>query len=254
MLRTLLALGLILLAASAEARRIVPKVQLEFELVDGSKICGQAVEAQPAIKLRTSVGEVRVPLVNLARVEVPIDGSEATLHLANGDRLKGTLLDGIEVNTLLGKLTIQLKVVKSLRVQPGVSKRLKIEGVSVSGSWAHQVPQNAVDNQPGAWSAGDYKGWYEIDLGSRREISRLSLTLQFDPTGQATHELYLSDAPMGANRTERKLLHRFSGERKDQEVLTFDCPPGTAGRYVQVHCPESRSWFNLIEFDVFGAE
>jgi hypothetical protein len=99
---------------------------LEFELLDGSRICGQAVEFQPALRLATSVGEVRVPLVKLTRVEVPDDGSEATLHLSSGEILKGRLLADIEVNTLVGKMSVSLKVVRSLRVLPATQPQPRL--------------------------------------------------------------------------------------------------------------------------------
>jgi hypothetical protein len=114
------AVALLLLAAAPAAAefRYPGRVRLEFELLDGSRICGQAMEAEPALRVATSLGEVRVPLVKLARIEVPDDGSDATLHLISGDRIKGRLLADIEVNTLVGKLSVSLKIVRSLRVVP----------------------------------------------------------------------------------------------------------------------------------------
>lgn len=254
MLRTssVVCLVVVTLVAIAEARSPVRKPRLEFELLDGSKVCGEPVEADASLKVTTTLGEVRVPLVQLARIELVDDREQAVLHFSNGDRLKGRIQPGIDVQTVLGRLTVPWSKVRSLRVLPAAYQRLKAAGVSVSGTWAPQPPEYAIDSQPGAWSSGDWKGWYEIDLGSRREISQLSITLQFDPSGPATHEFYVSDEPMGAQRGKGKLLQSFSGQRRNEEVLTVDCPSGTAGRYVQVHCPESRSWFNLIEFDVYG--
>jgi hypothetical protein len=246
----------VFLAAHAEGRIALPqpRPRLQFELLDGTKIYGQAVEADASLKLATSYGEVRVSLVQLRRIELPDYSGQAILHFANGERLKGTLPAGIEVQTHQGRITVPVAKVRSLRVIPISYRRLKAAGIHVSGKYPPQPPEYAVDGVPGAWSSGDWKGWYEIDLGSRTDVSRLSITLQFDPTGPATHEFYISDEPMGATRDKGKLLHRFSGERKNEEVLTFDCPPGTTGRYVQVHCPESTSWFNLIEFEVFASE
>jgi hypothetical protein len=254
MLRTWLALGLmaVTLVTTAEGRIALSKSRLEFELLDGSKVCGEPVEADACLKVTTTLGQMRVPLVQLARIEMVDDREQAVLHFSNGDRLKGTIPANFEVQTLLGKMTVPWSKVRSLRVLPAPRVRFKAASVRVSGTYPPQPPEYATDSQPRAWSSGDWKGWYEIDLGSRREVSQLSITLQFDPTGPATHEFYISDEPMEAQRDKGKLLQRFSGERKNEDVLIVDCPTGTAGRYLQVHCPESRSWFNLIEFDVFG--
>lgn len=120
MLRTLLAGFLLLLPLTVQAdfRISVARPRLEFELLDGTRLSGEAVEADAAMKLTTSLGEVRVPLVQLTRIELPDYSGQAILHFSNGDRLKGRLPPGIEVQTQVGRVTVPLSKARSLRVIP----------------------------------------------------------------------------------------------------------------------------------------
>lgn len=137
MLRTsLFALGLVVvtLAATAEGRIVVSKPQLEFELLDGSKVCGEAVEWNACLKVTSTLGEVRVPLVQLARIELVDDREQAILHYSNGNRLKGTIPANFEVQTSLGRMSIPWSKVRSLRVLPVAIQPVKPAGIRATFS------------------------------------------------------------------------------------------------------------------------
>ena len=138
MLRTSLALGLIVLtlATTAEGRIALSKPRLEFVLLDGSKVGGEPVDADACLQVTTSLGQMRVPLVKLARIEMVDDREQAVLHFSNGDRLKGTIPANFEVQTVLGRMSVPWSKVHSLRVLPVARRQLKPPGVNIRATFS----------------------------------------------------------------------------------------------------------------------
>jgi hypothetical protein len=220
------------------------QTKIELELTDGSRLWAEPVEN---LRLRTKVGEVAIPLASITGFEV---ADVVTVHWADGDRLSGTAQKSLELRTVLGLLQVPMATIASARVTTVAA--IKPESIQVSGHWAdHQKPEMAIDGELGrAWSSGDWRGWIELDLGAVRELGRVEFALQFDPTGPATHEVYVADQPIGNNREKARLVERLSGVRENHAKLAVDCP-NVSARYVQVHCPQSASWFNIRELNVW---
>ena len=63
--------------------------------------------------------------------------------------------------------------------------------------------------------------------------------------------VYVSSEPIGTKRENVLLVEAFKGNRKNRDLLVAECPQGTVARYVQVHCPSARAWFNVYELEVF---
>ncbi|MEX2216897.1 MAG: discoidin domain-containing protein [Phycisphaeraceae bacterium] len=229
------------------------RLRLELEFIDGSRLFGEPAEADPTIGLRSRVGDVKVPLAELARIDVHQDQETVAIQWPNGDQLTGVAATaGFVVNTVLGKLHIPLATLRRCTVQViAADKALKPAGVSASGAWSHQVAANVMDgNLQSVWSSGAYSGWIEVDLGANYELASIRTLIQCGAAGSASHAFYVSDKPMRDKVAGGRLVQSFSGSRHDDEWLASDCERGTAGRYVQVRCTSSRDWFNLKEIEV----
>lgn len=231
----------------------VSRLRLELELVDGSRLFGEPVEANPKIGLRSRAGHVDVWLNELSQVEVKQDKETVAIQWPNGDRLTGiSTTAGFEVNTVLGKINVPLATLRRCTVQVlAAGKAIKPTGVSASGSYSRQVAGNAIDGNPTTnWSSGAYRGWIELDLGATYEMASVGAVLQFYPKGFGSHAFYISDKPMQGNVSGGKLIKTFSGTRRTNDVLKVACGPGIVGRYVQLRCARSVAWFNVVNIEV----
>ena len=246
-------LVLLVLSGSAFADEPVKKLKLEIELIDGSRVFAEPVEASPSIGLRSRVGQADVPLCDLAHFEVQADQETVAVQWPNGDRLTGVASTGrIHVHSVLGKLEIPLASIRRCTVQVITADRpLKPAGVSASGIWGQHRPANAIDGErTSSWNSGGYTGWVELDLGADYELALIRAEIQFSPSGHAVHGFYVSQEPMRGNVSGGRLVKAFSGTRKTGDMLAADCEPGTVGRYVQFRCTNSVAWFNVREVEV----
>ena len=143
MLRASLALGLIAVAlvTAAEGRIVLNRPRLEFELLDGSKVCGEPVQRDACLTMTTTLGGVRVPLVQLARIEMVDDREQVVLHFVNGDQLKGTIPANFEVQTVVGRMSIPWSKVRSLRVLPVASQPVKPSGIGIRATFSALPPE-----------------------------------------------------------------------------------------------------------------
>lgn len=231
-------------------------IHVTLELVDGSRLLGAPELRDDRVAFDTKLGRIRVPLRELASIEVAADRESAALNFANGDRLTGfPVEEGLPVKSVLGRLVVPWAsvtrcIVNVAPLATGVDS-LKPAAISASGWWREsQLPEVAFDGDPAtSWSSGDWKGWIEADFGAVHDLAEIRATLQFSPQGDATHEFYVSTTPIGTDRARARLLRAFSGTRDDNDVLSVACPAGTQARFVQIHCPSSRSWFNLFEIE-----
>ena len=250
MQRFVFAVLIALCASGAAAER----VRIELELTDGSRLLAEPVEGGQELRLKSRLGELSLPLADTERLEFADGGQTVVVHWPGGDRLTATNKQAaFQLQTILGPLHIPLAAISRAKIETTRPTAFKPIGVHTSGHFApHQSPAMAIDGEFGtAWSSGDWKGWIELDLGEGRELGHVEFSLQFDPAGPATYEIHVGAEPIRDYRGSAMLIERTSGPRKDQDRVTVKIPPGTFARYVQIYCPESVSWFNIREFNVF---
>ena len=254
------------------------KVELQLELVDGSHLKCHAVDMAMTLPIEVGPIEIDLPLKQLQRLEwvdreadagtsddqtyaspssaKSSEAGKVRILWDNGDQLTGTLgLEVVSVESVLGRINVPWDSIQRAEITfhpPPKPSFLTPVDVQVSGQYAHHLTKYASDGlRGGSWSSGDWKGWIEFDLGETYELAKVEASLQFAPSGQAVHEVYISDEPMRGNIEGGRLVKRFSGHRQNNDVLSAECEPGTRGRYVQLRCPRSRAWFNVRELEVY---
>ena len=247
----LLFLLLPLVGTSSPASNL--RVQIDLQLRDGTRVSSFFRDSQ--LRFTTRVGDV--PIAEIERFQVKKGGEELILTWKNGDRLEAGFSAGVfEIESRAGTLDVPLVDIARGRVRlvEGPDPLVPV-AVRVSGQYAHHKTEYAFDGEIAqAWSSGAWGGWIEFDLGDVHVLERVITYLQFGPDGQAVHEIFVSDEPIETDRSGAKLVQRFSGHRHNHSVLTAVCAPNVSGRYVQVHCSSSRSWFNVRELQIFARE
>ena len=95
-----------------------PAPPVVADLRDGSKIFGKVIPSDLSLKLKTEeVGELRIPINKINKLEFSAEGTSATLFLQNGDRLKGEIqLRTLKLETLLGQLTVPLDAISKVQI------------------------------------------------------------------------------------------------------------------------------------------
>jgi hypothetical protein len=114
------------------------------------------------------------------------------------------------------------------------------------------TPEKAFDgNKDTVWNSGTYApGWIERDLGASRPLAGITLVTCQTPACETVHEVWVSDEPIGNDRSRAKLVHTFKGQTANQQVLEFDFPKDLSARYVEVHTTASESWIGWCEIAV----
>lgn len=106
-------------AAWPEPERFEKPVRLELNLFDGSRIFGSTdMESAP---LHTAFAEIDVPLSAVMTVEFNDNSETAVVRFRSGDRLTGAIaLESISLETIFGKVSIDIEHIRNLRVMmPG---------------------------------------------------------------------------------------------------------------------------------------
>jgi hypothetical protein len=121
-----------------------------------------------------------------------------------------------------------------------------------SDSWDEHSPDRAFDGGRNTmWNAGDYAPqWIEADLGSLTQLASIRLVIAQMPAGHTTHEIWVSDEPIGANRAKTKLAHTFRGHTDQGEQLSLDFPKELFARHVQIRTIQSPSWVAWAEIEL----
>jgi HEAT repeat protein len=122
-----------------------------------------------------------------------------------------------------------------------------------SSSWkADTTPDQAFDrDRTTMWSSGNYAPqWLEADLGAPTPLAGLSLTVSQTPAGPTTHEIWVSDEPIGDNLAKARRAHTFTGATDNTQVLEHTFPQGVVARYVQIRTTESPSWVAWVEVEL----
>jgi uncharacterized protein (TIGR03067 family) len=126
-------------------------------------------------------------------------------------------------------------------------------GARASSSWEpNTTPDKAFDgNRDTFWNSGGYApAWIEADLNGSRRLGELILLPAQDITGATTHEVWVSNEPIGDGRTKAKLVHTFRGETKNKQPLRFEFSKGTSARYIQVRTTQSPTWIAWWEIEI----
>jgi len=100
---------------AAEETKPVPPLRLVVSLSDGSRVLGEPSLTGVALETE-SLGKLEIPLAKLRGIKFA-DSREATLALANGDKLQGRLVNReLALQTLFGAVTIPVALAREIQV------------------------------------------------------------------------------------------------------------------------------------------
>jgi hypothetical protein len=121
-----------------------------------------------------------------------------------------------------------------------------------SGSWQTETPEKAFDGHRDTdWNAGDYApAWIERDLGAAKPLASITLFACQDIPGATVHEIWVSNEPIGNDRTKAKLVHTLKGETTNQQELKFDFPKDLSARYIEIRTTQSPTWIAWWEIEI----
>jgi RNA polymerase sigma factor (sigma-70 family) len=125
-----------------------------------------------------------------------------------------------------------------------------VRASSIEGN--DRTPEKAFDgNKDTWWGSGTYApGWIERDLGASRPLAGITLVTSQTPACETAHEVWVSDEPIGNDRSRARLVHTFKGQTTNQQVLKFDFPRDLSARYVEIHTTASESWIGWGEIEI----
>ncbi len=113
------------------------------------------------------------------------------------------------------------------------------------------TPHGAFDG--GGWSSRDFATqWVEVDLGKAYPISRVDLTIGQSPAGFTTHEVWLSNAPIGNNLSGATRILSKSGITSNGQILALTPSGLPSGRHVQIRTVTSPSWVAWPRISIYG--
>lgn len=122
------------------------------------------------------------------------------------------------------------------------------KAVTASNALPDEPAENAVDGGWPQWGSGfDAPQWIEIDLGAVHDLGSVRLTVAQYPAGATTHEVY-----GGTTSPATSLLHTFSGDTAESDVLFHEFATPPAVRHLRILTTDSPSWVSWREVEVFG--
>lgn len=122
------------------------------------------------------------------------------------------------------------------------------KGVTASNELPGEPAENAVDGGWPQWGSGfDAPQWIEIDLGAEHHLGSVRLTVAQYPDGPTIHEVY-----GGATSPPATLLHTFSGNTAESDILVHEFAAPPAVRYLRILTTASPSWVSWREIEAFG--
>jgi hypothetical protein len=135
-----------------------------------------------------------------------------------------------------------------------VSQNLGAGAYSASQTAGGSSPSFAFDgNLVNNWNAGWWPlQWIEVDLQQARALGRIRLHVEQSPAGETTHEVWISNNPIGASLGGATLAHVFTGPTASGQVLEVVWDPTETARYVQVRTTVSPSWVAWREVQIFA--
>jgi hypothetical protein len=131
------------------------------------------------------------------------------------------------------------------------------QNLGASAYTASRSPSTSVDafdgNLSTMWNSGGYaSAWIEVNLGAIYKLEQFKLVVAQSPSGNTTHQIWVSDAPIGASTSLATLAKTFNQSTSDNETLIFNPTGNVFGRYVQVRTTASPSWVAWREVQVYG--
>jgi RNA polymerase sigma factor (sigma-70 family) len=231
-----------------------PPMQVAVDLKDGSRVVGQAVGLKELL-LRTSFGEVRIPIEQVASLQLKDEQGTSVIRFHNGDQLTGLLdlkaLGDLKVATALGETAVPLKLVSLCKLEaPPFRPKVAVRASSTGDGTDPHDPFERGD-RISRWNSCVYApAWIEADLGAPRKLHSICLVVAQLPKGETVHELWVSNEPMGDNRPAGTLVHTFRGETDNADELKYTFAGNVSARYVQIRTVQSPSWVGWSKIDL----
>jgi len=232
-------------------------LRLVLELRDGSRVIGEP--SINTVKVQTSFAKFDLELKLIASIEFHENRETARISLTNGDNVQGTLLlDGFQMQTSFGKVSIPLSEIVRLSTQRGSALRGLVlhfafdrdEGGTVSdrsGNGNHGKVEGARWVKDGVvGGAMSFDGQATIDLGDLPGVERqdsLSFGAWVYPTGQGLRGV------MGKTLAGDEVFYMFT--HIQSHTRSFRCCVVPVGRSEEryVDCGETlklNSWHHLL--------
>jgi HEAT repeat protein len=123
---------------------------------------------------------------------------------------------------------------------------------TASKSGRNDPPENAFDgDRRTAWNAAGFPPqWIEADLGVSTQLASLVLVVNQDPPCETTHDIWISDEPIGQERATAKLVHTLKSTTRSMQELRLEFPKDTFARYVQIRTTETVGWVAWMEIEM----
>jgi RNA polymerase sigma factor (sigma-70 family) len=213
---------------------------------------GGAVSAQITCLVKRVVRSMSLPKLTLAC------GGLLVVALGFCVRPGADLAAAAQANALIGRVSLPPQVPAEPARPKAVPPRKLTVRTRASGSWDEHTPDRAFDGTAHTmWNSGSYfPQWIEADLGATRQLATLALVAAQLPAGETTHEVWVSDEPIGKDLTRAELAHTFKGHTDNNQRLTLTFATGLSARYVQIRTTWSPSWvaWNEVELRVQGPD
>lgn len=165
-----------------------------MSLTDGSSIIG--VPSASSFRVKSSYADMDVPLKLIARIRFQDDKRTVSVELNNGDKVGGILVcEAVEFTTILGKLSIPIKHVKSLSTQESESRRIEQEEARRVAArmpkrqWGPEQATGAPDTHragdiPTAWATLQQNAgleWLQVGFERAVNIAEVRIRETFNP-------------------------------------------------------------------------
>jgi RNA polymerase sigma factor (sigma-70 family) len=231
-----------------------PPVVMTVELNDGSRVVGRSASLKE-LRLRASFGDVRIPIEQVASLQLKDEQGTAVVRFHGSDQLSGVLdmkaLGDLRVATALGDTTVPLKLVTLCKIDPPPSRARVTARASTSGEATGSSDPFLPLDKVSPWNSGDYApGWIEADLGVLRKLDRITLVVYQTPKGETVHEVWVSSEPIGEDRAKARLVKTFQGETENAQELKYTFGMDVSARYVQIRTTQSPSWVGWANIDL----
>jgi hypothetical protein len=130
------------------------------------------------------------------------------------------------------------------------------QGLRASGIWENQTPDKAFDGDRNTyWNSGGFApAWIEKDLGAATPLAGIALVPLQDIPGPTIHEVWVSSAPIGTERSKATRVHTFAGSTTDRQRLQAHFPKDLSARYVQIRTMQSPAWIAWYEVEILRRE
>ncbi len=239
---------------------------------------GTPVTAITVTRTGGSIGAVRatINLTNGTAI-APSDynNTPITISFADGEITKTVSIPIVNDNLIEGNETVNLTLTNPTNgatigtqntatltivdndTSPGklISENLPIASYTASNSWTSQgLPSMAFDGIASTgWNAANFASqWIEVDLGQEYYLYSIQLGIAQKPSGDTTHEVWVSNQSISNSYTGATLAKTFQGFTDHGQWLESDFSNSTKGRYVQVKTVSSPSWIAWTEIQIYG--